>query len=419
MAEVFFAIVLLLISILIGIIKIVRLDGGLYLQDVRLSFLLTFTLYTIFLPIASCAFPDILSFRKGTFANMIWLYFSAVLAYDIVLFKYNIKWLNPNIRIIRHNKFFLPLIFLILLVLYSYYYMKSQGVTTFALGAGMDDRDTYSAAVHQSWIVLTIVIAVFFNYLFFHYKNLSGRTKIILVSCLLFYFLYQLSMGNRREYVTIALFLLCYYLSLIKKPISLKLFIILVIGFIGSFIITIVRDPNTRDLPANEKVQMAIISNEFVYPQQTTYYMIEADKDLKLGYTYTILPIQIAIPRYIYPNKPMTLGTDFIKNIIDTSQGYAYTPVTEAYLNFGFMGPFIIFLLIAMFLNKLVKEANATGISFKYMIIFAYLFEFCRSEFSSVFYSFIIIFLSYKFCLFLAGKGRKNIKMKNDYEFTT
>ncbi len=63
--------------------------------------------------------------------------------------------------------------------------------------------------------------------------------------------------------------------------------------------------------------------------------------DYRFGSTYTLLPVQIAIPRAIYPNKPPTLGTEFIYKIMGPGgQGYAYTPVTEAYLNFWYIGPY-------------------------------------------------------------------------------
>ncbi len=77
-------------------------------------------------------------------------------------------------------------------------------------------------------------------------------------------------------------------------------------------------------------------------------------------------------------------------------QGYAYTPVTEAYLNFWYIGPFIVFLFLSVFLNKLVKSACKYGVSFKYMVLFAYVFDFCRGEFSSVAYSLMFFYLSYR-----------------------
>ena len=229
----------------------------------------------------------------------------------------------------------------------------------------------------------------------FHFKLLKPRHKLIFIACLLFYVAYQVSLGNRREYTTIILFFICYYLCIKRQPLKLKLFIFILAAFIGSFAITLVRDSNTREMQGSEAVQIALVSNEFIYPQQTTYFTLMQDWDLRFGYTYTILPIEIAIPRSLYPNKPPTLGTEFMYRL-GGSQGYAYTPVTEAYLNFGYIGPFLIFMLLGAGANKLIRRTNKNGITFLYIISYAYIFDFCRGEFSSVSYSLFFIYLSYK-----------------------
>lgn len=404
MAEVIIATAFLLLSITVGIFRIIKLDRGIYIQDIRLFFLFSFALYVIFLPIVFCFFSDIMEFDKRVFANMVWLYSSAVIGYDVVLFKYDTRWCNSSLSYKLYRSYTKPILLLLFLVVYSFHYMKSQGIQTFSLGEDMNNRSEIMEAVSQLWIVLSLAIAVIFNFLLFHFKKITFLQKVVFLCVLFFYIAYQISLGNRREYTSIILFFVCFYLCIKKIPLNTKLLVFLLIGFIGSFLLPMVRDANTRDLQSRDLVQAAILSNEFVYPQQTTYYTMMASPDYKLGYTYTILPIQIAIPRAIYPNKPSSLGTEFITKILNTTQGYAYTPVTEAYLNFSYIGPFVIFYLLALFLNKLVRETQNRGISFKYMIIFAYSFDFCRSEFSSVAYSFFFIFLTYILTSFLAGR---------------
>lgn len=407
MTEIIIATVALLFSIIVGIVKICKQDKGIYLQDIRLFFLLAFTLYSVFLPIVYIFYCDVMKFSDRAFVNMIWLYTSAVVAYDIVLFTNKTRWANPEVTAKPCKTYFFAFGILAILVAYSFYYMVSQGIQTFALGEDMVSRSRYGQAVHQSWIVLTIAIAVIFNFLLFHFKKLSFFWKIVFLGLLFFYVAYQVSLGNRREYATIVLFFACYYLCIKKIPLNKKLLVFLILGFVGSFFLPMIRDAATRDLNRQDMVQTAILSNEFIYPQQTTYYTMRANPEYKFGYTYTVLPIQVAIPRAIYPNKPQTLGAEFIRKIIDTNQGYAYTPVTEAFINFGYIGPFVIFYLLGLFLNKLVREVQVRGASFKYMIIFAYCFDFCRSEFSSVAYSFLIIFITYKIISAIVGGKRR------------
>lgn len=395
MEYIYTALFALIGSLAFGILYVIRLDKGFYLQDLRLFFLLSFSLYSLFLPIGQCVFPEILNYNADIMSRTIWLYATAVIGFDIMIVKYKTPWRNAGFSYPRNKSFKFIIIALVILVAYAFYYMYSQGVTTFALGESMDDRSVYGEAVHQSWIVLAIVVATFFNYLLFHFKLLKPRYKLIFIACLLFYVAYQVSLGNRREYTTIILFFICYYLCIKRQPLKLKLFLFILSAFIGSFAITLVRDSNTREMQGSEAVQIALVSNEFIYPQQTTYFTLMQDWDLRFGYTYTFLPIEIAIPRSLYPNKPPTLGTEFMYRL-GGSQGYAYTPVTEAYLNFGYIGPFLIFMLLGAGANKLIRRTNKNGITFLYIISYAYIFDFCRGEFSSVSYSLFFIYLSYK-----------------------
>ena len=104
------------------------------------------------------------------------------------------------------------------------------------------------------------------------------------------------------------------------------------------------RDASTRDMTGNEAVQMALQSNEFVYPMQTTYYTIKDYWSYRFGSTYLILPVQVLIPRAIYPGKPDSLGSEFVKKTFGPDwMAFAYTPVTEAYLNGGCLGIIIVF----------------------------------------------------------------------------
>jgi hypothetical protein len=136
---------------------------------------------------------------------------------------------------------------------------------------------------------------------------------------------------------------------------------------------------------------------------QTTFYILKDNWSYRYGSTYFFLPIQVLIPRIIYPSKPSTLGDEFTKKTFGAGfQGFAYTPVSEAYLNLGILGPLIVFFFVAFFLDYLVK-INSNSLSYTYFMFYGLVFDFCRGDFASIFYAFFIMyFIGYKFVFFLS-----------------
>ena len=155
-------------------------------------------------------------------------------------------------------------------------------------------------------------------------------------------------------------------------------------------------------MAASDAFKIVLASNEFVYPIQTTAYIINDSWNLRFGMTYIILPLQILIPRFIYPNKPSTLGGEFIeKTFGDNYMGFAYTPVSEAYLNFGVIGPFIMMSILAYIFTLIIKKGH-NGLGFYYFLLYSFVFDFCRGDFSSIFYALLITYvLGYRFFNYL------------------
>jgi hypothetical protein len=117
--------------------------------------------------------------------------------------------------------------------------------------------------------------------------------------------------------------------------------------------------------------------------------------------TYLTAPTQF-IPRAIWPDKPESLSLQFMRDAFGSTGliGFAYTPVTEAFLNFVWVGPFIIFAIISILLVKLVRNAEAhAGL---YFILFALVVDFQRGEFAGTFYAFCFVGGGYAFMRFIS-----------------
>ncbi|MEO5579573.1 MAG: hypothetical protein ABIR58_02875, partial [Gemmatimonadaceae bacterium] len=80
--------------------------------------------------------------------------------------------------------------------------------------------------------------------------------------------------------------------------------------------------------------------------------------------------------------------------------GFAYTPVTEAYLNFDWAGPFLVFAILSIGMMKLVRSAeHHPGL---YFIAFAYTLDFNRGDFGGTFYSLTVVAVAYSIMQFVS-----------------
>jgi len=82
-------------------------------------------------------------------------------------------------------------------------------------------------------------------------------------------------------------------------------------------------------------------------------------------------------------------------------QGYAYTPVTEAIINFGWAGPFLVFAAISVLLNALIAAGRAYfGL---YLVAFSSVPDFSRGEFGGWAYHMFVVFVAYASACWLSG----------------
>jgi hypothetical protein len=146
----------------------------------------------------------------------------------------------------------------------------------------------------------------------------------------------------------------------------------------------ILQDPSL--LGRFNPMELVLTQNEFVTPIYTLQHYVLNLRPLRWGITYISAPLQF-IPRAFWPDKPESLSLQFMRDAFGSTGliGFAYTPVTEAFLNFSWVGPFIVFSLISMALVKLVKNADTQpGL---YFVLFAMVVDFHRGEFGLIFYA--------------------------------
>lgn len=366
---------------------------GLDFKDIRLVFVFVLLIYTTFYPLVVLMgflyvpeFLDTTVYLFGTSFTGLYLAF--------VLFPSKLIYLNPTTNIKRFrvnpvvfNTMFFGL-FIILLI--------KRGIPLVAASNELSRTEIFETH-SQLWVVLMMMINASSIFIIrnFYRLNVLSKSVFILTTCS--FILVHAQMGNRRDYLPIILSAICFYLFNKKVKINLKLTVISIFLFIFSFWISISRNKSARSLSNSNKIELAISSNEFIYPIQTLLFVIRDNYDFRYGETYLFLPLQFIIPRAIYPSKPMGLGSELVVNSTGGGQGYAYTPTTEAYLNFGYIGPFVVFFFFGIFLINLVRSVSAQGNLIIYIIFYSLIFDFMRGDFASFTYQLLVMLVIVEF----------------------
>ena len=371
-----------------------RISGKLYIQDVRVLFLIPYALYTIVMPL-SVMFNSqtklfFYSYEDVGVNGTVILSSLGLVGFNCALLKYQVPWIKTKIVDTRK-----PIInpypaFVYLLIIIA-------GLMGFLFGRGVQLTITVEngrlKTMSQIWVFLILLLNGVFIYFFCNYKRLQKGAKLFVVFSFLFYaYLIFIPLGGRRELVPVICLLIFFlfqnYATSIKNTLYLGL-IALVFLLIG-----VIRELEKADLNVANAFNYILVNNEFSIPaRHTVEYLRNTNWDLLFGWSYIYFPIMF-LPRDLLGGyKPYSLAwqTDLTFNI--SSGAAAYTPITEAYINFSWAGPVIVFFILGHLFSYSIKKYRTDQIV--YILIFVKVFDFNRGEFALVLYEMAFMYMSY------------------------
>jgi hypothetical protein len=370
-------------------------SSGLKILDLRVLFLLCFSIYTIILPIS--IFFDTQTNRYNYYNNDIGVNgavvlssiglfgFSTALLMNGVVFRKN-NLLNSNITK-RKNQIF-PFIFLFFLISLIIIFLKIKGVN---FGFSIENGRLLTG--YQTWIILNLMTTGVFFYFFkiFYLHNRLFKCLVI-TTFILYCYIIIFPLGGRRE--LISLFSLLVFYLFLKYQINFRLFLLLIATIISFLLIGVIREIDNNSLNVSSVFNYLLINNEFSIPiRHTIEYVRNQNWNLYFGLTYIYFPL-LFIPReLLFGLKPYSLAwkTDSLLQI--DSGAAAFHPITEAYINFSWIGPFFVFFILCFFMSYLVKHAKKYNIL--YLLVYMKIFDFNRGEFSLLIYEIIFIYIGY------------------------
>ncbi len=370
-------------------------NGRWVLQDIRMFFLLFFFLYGATLPLVVTLG---LSLPVPGIDNAAFMYATAFLGFNIVQWWYRQPWNDVQAAVFdRIRPTFLNTLILILAFMAILVYAVSRGLDI----TGAIDRRKNLLLGTQLWVVAIFGMNGLVMYMFAGWQRLSVIVRRWLVVYVVLFVLFALSMGNRRDFLAMFIFLFGVVATRRHLVIGAKTVIAGFAAFIMMNLIGVARLvlENPTILAQTNPFQTLVTENEFVSPIQTLMYYTLHDHPLRWGLTYLGAP-GLFIPRAIWLGKPESLSLQFMRDAFGSVQlmGYAYTPVTEAYINFGVVGPFLVFSIVSLLMVKLVRGVDRhPGL---YFITYALVVDFNRGDTAGTLYQLVMVGAAYSFMLF-------------------
>lgn len=368
---------------LIGISILRLVDGAFVFQDIRLFFLIFFFLYGASLPLV------VISGLGGGAAGLdgaAFMYGTAIFGFNFVQWWYRQPWHDvPKEVFARYRPSFANAVVVFLGFVWAVSFALSRGVQfRFTI-----DRWQATLLTTQGWVVSMFVMNGLVMYMMIGWRSLTRQARTLLVMSIAAFIALELFFGNRRDFVSMFVFLAVVVATKRHAIIRFRTILLGAFLFTTLTVMGVVRQMmSTPLLILGDPLKLLVTQNEFVSPIQTLMYYVANPHPLRWGVTYVSAPT-LFIPRAFWPGKPESLSLQFMRSAFGTTglMGYAYTPVTEAFLNFGFIGPFLVFAIISILMVKLVKRADQ--VPGFYFICFAFVIDFNRGDVGGLFYSIV------------------------------
>lgn len=236
--------------------------------------------------------------------------------------------------------------------------------------------------------------------IFFSYTNGKDRWLryfLPYVLSVIFVLGINLLIGERGTLVVFgATFILGYYLRIRLKIIRAKVIVLFLIIYAGINVLTLLREPTVKFNGIwefwgkyNQKIFWLMNPANTEFAASALNYRIFIDRKeepykYKWGNTYSEF-IWAFVPTYIYPDKPQSIIYEYRdkyfpeRRSMGSTAGTGFSSYIEAYMNYWFFGPFLVYFILAAVLIYLESNRHRSSLlmcliyllSFNIVLIFS------------------------------------------------
>lgn len=309
---------------------------------------------------------------------------------------------------ISFNNVIIDAVFFAFFILSFLLYKQTGGYDAVASGVAtrVMVREIYSRIRIYNYLEYAFISYTIYSIYAFLNKKVDNINKIVSffrVCFIVIYWMLQLLVGNRRGFIYVILGLTLYYSTNHqfekRNIIKTSLLMLLCIGLLGALLyISILRDSGAM----TTEIRIRNFFGEFINPMTTCYFYVGNSSDLLYGFSY-LMVFTAFIPRAVWALKPLSLSNQFMLDY-GTRMGYAYTPFTELYRNFGILYPILGLIIYHQLMYRITKGRLKYPIL--YLSVYVEIVNFFRGEFASSSVELMILYITFK-VMYLVNKSGK------------
>lgn len=278
----------------------------------------------------------------------------------------------------------------VLLIVYGANYLGTGAMDLISSGNRFEITQAFETG--KMWFVQYLMtgVTIAFIYQYFQIPTVRRVSFYIGLAPVGLFWAMYLSLGNRRGVITIVLAAVVCFVARNrngKRAVATLLLAFTVAGLIG-----ILRQDASAVAP--DQAFLIGLSNflgEFIYPSYTLVRTMEKGEPASLDFTWLTMIFDFAIAKANEQSFDF-LGQRFAleNTVIGTEiMGFAYLPITEAFLNFGAIGAAVtgVALITSVLLLAEIFKSNA----WIYLLLLSQTLDINRGEFAAMVFQFLII----------------------------
>jgi hypothetical protein len=268
---------------------------------------------------------------------------------------------------------FLPLI-------YGLNYIDSGVLAVLGSGSRFEVVQVFETG--KMWFIQYLMTGITIAFIYQHIKvrsKLSLEFYLILFSVLSFWAMY-LSLGNRRGLLTILIAAAVCFIA--RSANGKRALVMLGMAFIAAGLVGIYRqDLSHADPDHATLIGLSTFFGEFIYPSFTLVHKVQSGEGPAFELTWISNAYQFILAQ-LKGEQFLFLGPRFAHDVAPPGgvvMGFAYLPVTEAFLNFGNIGAIV---YGVVFLTSILTFAYIfIGFGWVYLMLISLALDINRSEF--------------------------------------
>ncbi|MEZ9452519.1 O-antigen polymerase [Vibrio splendidus] len=255
------------------------------------------------------------------------------------------------------------------------------------IASGASSKAEFSNSFGSVFGMLNVVIAMFLV------KSEKKPTLIIILLSIYILFV-TLLLGERNILLSFSILLMIILYSKfawsLKRILSITLLLLLLIPILGVYKNIFTRSSFDGEASTNNSAIIGLLNGEFRSAGYNIERILSSKEQLDYKYGMSIFndAIRSVVPGFVYKveNSISWYNNNYHSAVVAQGRGYGFSLAAEGYINFGYFGVVVWFVISGLIINILYIKSMSSGI---YLVVYAstipvFIYS-LRGDFSTIF----------------------------------